>query len=276
MWWEFKPLQIIGIFLLLGNFVQCWPVGCDNKQPSFTSALNRLLDFTWLLTNHNQTRNILYEINFCETSTLCPSLRSKPVSVCRVETNGNLTEFSILGYQTNYQIKNTSDGFVLKIKGEKCDKFESNTEMNHMTYIYFSCAKTMGRPTLLTEGQIKLGEDEEHLFDEDEENNVCKTVFKWNTNQACNEKRFSKFNEIPCYLTLNEQNNEKESKNGGYSIVDFSKFIKSDSSGLNNFHQVIEFNDEIDVLINVCRYSSTTSKILKKYFYTKLIFFRSN
>ena len=233
-----------------------WPIGCDTIQPSFSKSLNHILDFTWLVTN--EKRNSLYEISLCSPSNLCSSARSNPTSICRIENNSsakNEPSSSILGYQTSFQLKNTSDGYLLKIKGAKCDKKILDTQLNHMTYIYFTCGKTLGHPVLVIEDEINKDEDEEHLFDENEDKNVCKTVFTWSTNQVCADKRFSKYSEMPCYLTLND----KGSANDLYMSVDFSSLIKTESSSLNdrsNFYQVVEFNDEMEISLDLCRYGS--------------------
>jgi hypothetical protein len=96
-----------------------------NVDSTIKTSLNRLLDYTWLITasgsnldNLDNTRNSVYEISLCEPSNLCPTTGGVS-SLCKVTNKANATEATNIGLATQVELKNLTDGYLLKIKGNQ-------------------------------------------------------------------------------------------------------------------------------------------------------------
>ena len=234
--------------------IECSPCKLDLSKYSFLNGLTA--NKPWLITGSSSNRQALYEISLCNSSSLCETTsldQSDSISVCKLTNqlnsqNKSESKSEIIGYGSKIELETTADGYVLKSIGAKC-KTVNNTVYNHTTYVYFHCGKTIGVPSLVYDYKYDTSDD-------GSSSNECKTIFDWESNQVCTDSRFRAAKEIPCYLTLNDGSFD-------YKTVDFSPLVlvnSSTSSSYANFHQVVEFNPEFDVSLNLCRYYGNSSK----------------
>lgn len=97
----------------------------------------------------------------------------------------------------------------------------------------------------------------------------CKLVFEWETNQVCSNKKFQSLNEIPCYLTQSASLdqvavNKKKTSLIKYVQVDLNPLQLTDninatstlSYSSSSLHKVIEYDESLDISLNVCRYGN--------------------
>lgn len=235
--------------------------GCGSLSvdPGIKSALGSLLNYTWMITssgsnldNFDNTRNNLYEISLCEPSNLCPSTGGAS-SLCKVTNQANATESTNIGLTSQVSLKNITDGYMLKTTGTKCGKRKNNEDLFYTSYIFFHCGKTLGVPVLIDDFSdkttINLIQNEPLEGDELDE---CSVVFKWSTNQACSHKRLKDTTEIPCYLTLTDKLSSGQSQ---YMTVDFSPLMLNEAA---NFRQVLQFDDSMDIALDLCRYGDSS------------------
>ena len=245
----FKLIVIISCLSVLIEHVDAKPTSCSNPHinSNILKALGRILDYQWMVTSSNiesslSSRRVLYEISLCEPSNLCSS-NSESANVCKLMNQSSLN----IGSISNYELKPLSNGYLLIMKSDtQCSK-----NLTYATYIYFYCNKKLGVPVLVN--------DYTEQTDTDDEGNVCKIVFKWNTNQVCKDGQFDSPNEVPCYLTLLDH-----AFNDYYMTVDFGHLMLTKASSLNNltnFYQVVELDSNFDISLDLCRYGNSSKQV---------------
>ena len=222
------------------------------------SKLESLLVSNWLISAKTYDNGAdvlsqnLFEFSLCQSvSTFCQEqLNSSGICKLTNSESNHIAKSIIIGYKSTLQLARLNEGYLLNSTGFKC-----TPDLDYKTTIYFRCGKTIGIPHLLNK----------FISVEQSSEEKCTLNFEWETSQACQTNNFKSINEIPCYLTSTEL-----SQTGGiktYITVDFNPLILSGSTtNLNrfeSFHRVVEFNDDLDIGLNLCRYESSGNKLNK-------------
>jgi hypothetical protein len=221
---------------------------CDlpaTSDPVILKKLESLFVSNWLiaattLTDQAEPVQTLFEFSVCNASTLCPA-NTLICKLTNAESNHKSKPDSV-AFKSTTQIFKQPDGFLLNSTGSKCST--GGDDFN--TSVYFRCGKTIGIPRLVSN---KFADP-------------CSFVFEWDTNEACETDKFKSSREVPCFLTSTDLDSSSRIQN--YVTVDFNPLILAGTSSRPNsfesFHQVVEFNDDIDVGVNLCRYETTRKK----------------
>ena len=126
-------------------------------------------------------------------------------------------------------------------------------DLFYNSYIFLHCGKTLGVPILVDDFSDKttINLIQSEPFESDSDLDECSVVFKWSTNQVCGDKRLRDTNEIPCFLTVDDKSTDQAQ----YMTADFSALMSHER---NNFHRVIEFDDNVDIALDICRHGSSS------------------
>jgi hypothetical protein len=179
----------------------------------------------------------LFEFSFCNASSYCPAT----AVICRLK-NGQAAVPDVIGLRSTLTWLKQANGYVLNTTGTNCS-VSTTPGQTFKTSVYLRCGKKMGSPRLV------------HTTD------PCNFLFDWETSHACETDAFISKNEIPCSLTTNEYDTVTKSVKK-YVTVDFNPLVlvatASASTTTEPFHQVVEFNENIELGVNLCRYETSS------------------
>lgn len=240
-----KKKLIYAVFIVVFVCVQLsqsWP--CENlidrEDALVTRRLVDLLSKNWLITHPTaNSTEIIYELAYCGASDLCPS----EASVCRIRNDADNKKAvsTSLGLKSTTRLSKypANGGYELVTNG---------TDGSSSVTVYFTCSKTMGTPRL--------------VVDNDSTTAGGSIIIYWATNQACPNDRFISSREVPCFYTSTDvfkyRNDSMDYVTVDFDALVLTKSITSNDANSAPFHQVVEFNDKMDVFINLCRYESSS------------------